>query len=318
MLSKSYSNQSVIPLKLGKYSEIINDKRLSLHDRIAFVCTFVDDKIALDWLNTLIKESKNTGHLEGLILTGLSKDGMEILQKYIDTQNDIQSVALIVGRMLEPPSNYSNTITNTNTNISTTTKETKETKEKENSITKEMMWLNEYRTLLNRWQLFFERAKLDVELGKCYRNQQSLNNDIKNTSNNSTNKPLNKANIKSNSNLKTDKKIIRSMYTLPPNQDTPHIFLRCHYCSAALPTDPMQQNQSTLTLLRKQKPVLNCCPNCADISEYISMFFRLSSFILGPLQIGFFIINELKYGFVIILSIVKGIFTISDLKNGNF
>jgi len=48
------------------------------------------------------------------------------------------------------------------------------------------------------------------------------------------------------------------------HSDFPHVFLRCHYCSSALPVDPMQQQQQQqhTAFLRKQRPIINFCPNC--------------------------------------------------------
>ena len=54
----------------------------------------------------------------------------------------------------------------------------------------------------------------------------------------------------------------RTLYRLPlTNSNNPHVFLRCNFCASSLPVDCMQK-QTNAAWLRRQRPVISCCPNC--------------------------------------------------------
>lgn len=224
--------------KWGPYGMLLEDIRVSPQDRIGFACTFIEDSATLAWLRELCNTARMEGSLEGLVVTGLSTDGIAILQKFVDNTNDIQSAALIVGRIVDA-------------------KETEEVSGTQSGKWQlHTVWLNEYRNLLNRWRMFFERASLDVELGKSYR-QHSSNHSKQLAMTSSGAKS-----VKSFVDKKSGGSATRQLYSLPAHRAAPHVYLRCHYCSTSLPVDPMQQNQTTLTFLRKQRPVINCCSHC--------------------------------------------------------
>ena len=244
-----------------------------MEDRIAFACTYLPDDEVLVYLRYLLKESLKFGNIEGVFLTGLdskNKACIEILQQYIDIHQDIQTVALLVCR---------------NPNICSPFIEGSEL---------DTLWLFEYRQLLNRWEMFMQRALLDVELGAKYRsfqlkakNQQvgeaatdslstnamdsnqdkSRNNIPEKTSSSSMAKsklkPPSNVNPTSSSNV-VDRKTNsdRVIYCLPTHiADTPHVFLRCNFCASSLPVDCMQR-QPNAAWLRRQRPIISCCPSC--------------------------------------------------------
>lgn len=54
----------------------------------------------------------------------------------------------------------------------------------------------------------------------------------------------------------------RTIYRIPSHiTDSPHVFLRCGFCQSSLPVDSMQKQQHK-DWLRKQKPLICCCPSC--------------------------------------------------------
>jgi WD repeat-containing protein mio len=54
----------------------------------------------------------------------------------------------------------------------------------------------------------------------------------------------------------------RKLYRVPSHiTDSPHVFLRCNFCSSSLPVDSMLKQQHA-QWLRRQKPLINCCPSC--------------------------------------------------------
>lgn len=220
--------------KSDNYKDIIDDNLLAMEDRIAFACTYLDNERLMKWLINIKNDCIDNGCLEGLLITSLSGEGTSILQRYIDLFNDIQTVALIVGRNIDANA-------------------------QDSPLTSlEWYWLQEYRSILNRWELYIDRAMLDVELGKRHRyNSYQLLSRTPKTAVSSG-----KTSVTSKT-TSIDRKsgASRVQYTLPIHCDTPHIFLRCHYCSSSLPVDAMNQQQRG-EFLRKQKPILNCCPSC--------------------------------------------------------
>ncbi len=307
----------------SSYDFITSDDKLYLEDRIAFASFYLSLEQNMEWISHIDKFCKETGSVEGLLITGLNQDGTLLLQQYIDRYDDIQTAALLVCR------NINDALTDL-------------TENKDGSVAGvenlfiEKSWLLEYRNLLNQWELFIDRATLDVELGKRQRNFQLFNekrqvsvrnkgesgNDNNNDNSNegkvsnvSGNAPgsaseedknnmtegsgsgntsgnADASNASSSSTTMTSgtsgaskynkttssallmkkgastatpgdkgRNVKRIMYALPPHNEFPHIFLRCHYCSSSLPVDAMQPSQNT-AFLRKQKPVINFCPNC--------------------------------------------------------
>ena len=209
-----------------RYLTIVEDSRLALEDRIAFACTYMDNDSAMKWLLRLQNDCKVSGCLEGLILTGMIGDGLGIMQNYLDIYADIQTVTLLACRTISAKPDLTN-------------------------VSREWAWLHEYRSLLNQWQLFIYRAALDVELGRRNRQQDIIN---------SSNKVGSAISHSTTADKKKDNTSSRVLYKLPLHSDSPHVFLRCHFCSSSLPLDVMPKQQ--IPYLRKQKPIINCCPAC--------------------------------------------------------
>lgn len=229
------------------FQYIIDDKNLYLEDRVAFACFFLTDEQVVKWLSRINSQCRVTGSLEGLIITGLKEEGISILQEYVDRFQDIQSAALLMCRELgKPPDKAKLSV----------------------GVSQAWMWLHEYRNLLNRWQLFVERAALDVELGNYQRNNPKNDADdvkadavIVAASSGAKPRPSTGLRMGNPMGGKVGQSDKRTMYALPAHNDFPHVYLRCHYCKESLPIDAMQNQQQT-ALLRKQKPIINFCPKC--------------------------------------------------------
>merc|ERR1711911_51441 len=83
----------------------------------------------------LIKE----GNLDGMLITGLTNEGLNLLQSHVDKTGDIQTVSLF--------------------SLHTSTQEI-------NKDVRMQQWVNSYRSLLDSWRLWTQRAKFDVEFYK--------------------------------------------------------------------------------------------------------------------------------------------------------
>jgi hypothetical protein len=120
------------------FKDVTNDAKISLQDRVAFASTYLDDSRLQLFLSTLTKQLVDTGDISGLILTGLSEppsDGLSLLKNYVNQTGDVQTACLIAGQVMSV-------------------------------VGKERMvqgWFQGYRGLLDRWQLWKERAVFDGE-----------------------------------------------------------------------------------------------------------------------------------------------------------
>jgi WD repeat-containing protein mio len=116
---------------------LLRDSKLSLCDRVAFACQFLSQAELRQYLDFCITECRETGNIEGLTITGMSINGIEIIQSFVDRTADVQTAALLTSRVIFP--------------------------EKSMERQSAWEWLHEYRSLLNRWQMWQIRAKFDVE-----------------------------------------------------------------------------------------------------------------------------------------------------------
>ena len=101
-------------------------------------------------------------------------------------------------------------------------------------------WLQQYRMLLNQREQYLDRANLDVQLGRKHR--------------------LRSGGLPCDYSSKTVS-MRRDIYRQHPFSEAPHIFLRCHFCSASLPADASQKQQQA-AWQKKQGSILHCCSNC--------------------------------------------------------
>lgn len=247
----------------------MNDERLALEDRVSFACTYLDDQQTLNWLRKVSDDCTRRGDLGGLVVTGLAGEGLNLLQEYLERHDDLQTVALLVGR---------NVIDTAALDAAASTPMAPgASKHTSLDRSREWQWLWEYRNLLNRMQLFIGRASLDVQLGRRNRLIVRPNAAISTGTggNRGANPGVSNAFQGANKLRQSQPSVgagrgagvvdrksgsARVLYQLPPHSDLTHVFLRCNYCSSSLPVDPLQQQQAAF--FRKQRPLINCCANC--------------------------------------------------------
>lgn len=68
---------------------------ISLCDRMAFACQYLCDTKLADYIKTMIQSCTDKGDLNGLLITGTTEGGINLLQSYLDWTDDVQTVALI-------------------------------------------------------------------------------------------------------------------------------------------------------------------------------------------------------------------------------
>ena len=126
------------------HKDVMSDSTLSLCDRVAFACRFLSTLDLMSFLEKCVKDCQATGNVEGIVITGIETNGIQILQSYIDITADVQTAALVTSRVILPVEWIT-----------------------ERRIVAE--WLHSYRFLLNRWQMWQSRAMFDVDRASLLR-----------------------------------------------------------------------------------------------------------------------------------------------------
>ena len=128
------------------FDNVLSETGVPLSDRTAFSCNFLSDVNLAEYVKASIQNCIEFGDLNGLLLTGATNDGINLLQSHLDKTEDVQTVSLIASRF----------------------------------FTSELMgdarvqfWISTYRDLLDVWGLWEHRAQLDIALGSIRSPPQS-------------------------------------------------------------------------------------------------------------------------------------------------
>ncbi len=127
----------------GAWDSVLRDESLPLLERLVLALRFVNDERLPLFLDQQLRRCVEDGDLQGLPLTGLTQSHgtIDLLQNYLDRTSDLQTVAVIScfihGR----------------------------------SRGRTDHWIEQYRTLLNRWRLRMDRVDFDVGRGAILRQQ---------------------------------------------------------------------------------------------------------------------------------------------------
>ncbi|XP_063233237.1 GATOR2 complex protein MIOS isoform X2 [Bacillus rossius redtenbacheri] len=119
------------------YDAVLNESGMAVEDRVAFALTYLGDRRLADFLRVLTGKLVQEGDLAGILLTGASSHGVQLLQNYLDRTGDVQSASLLGIRMFEP-------------------------EVVQDSVIQE--WIASYRMLLNIWRLWHQRAHFDIAM----------------------------------------------------------------------------------------------------------------------------------------------------------
>ncbi|XP_061193802.1 GATOR2 complex protein MIOS-like isoform X3 [Saccostrea echinata] len=118
------------------YEEILTDQGgMQLSDKIAFACIYLDDDRLKEYINRLTRKVIESGNLDGLLITGLTQDGVSLISKYVDLTGDVQTAALVCVFSLPNEMSKDERVLN---------------------------WIESYRELLDRWRLWHHRSKFDI------------------------------------------------------------------------------------------------------------------------------------------------------------
>ena len=210
---------------------------LSLCDKIAFACRYFSRERLRSELRDILVASQQTGNLEGLAVSGITKGGIEILQAYVDATGDVQTAALVTSRVILP----------------------KDWKWEIDICTE---WLTSYRSLLNTWRMWSARANFDVDRGDHRRRINGRRNRPNYHHLPSGAAGFLRRNI-SNPHRRDSPPKASSAKASSSSVYTAHAALsaRCNYCSYPLSGTDYREAASN-KWLSKMKPVIGCCPRC--------------------------------------------------------
>ena len=133
-----YCRMMLSYLAVGDWYEVLDEEILPLRERIAIALRFLDDQALTRYFRRTLQSCREDGLIEGLILSGLNREGFDILQSYADKTGDIQTAAIL--SCLVCPVKFSDR--------------------------RAERWLETYRELLDSWRLFHHRCQLDIERGE--------------------------------------------------------------------------------------------------------------------------------------------------------
>ncbi|KAF8493614.1 hypothetical protein JB92DRAFT_2998338 [Gautieria morchelliformis] len=125
-------------IALEDWSEILQEESLPLRERLAIAFRFLDDRALSSYLRYLTDRFRVHGDIEGIIVTGLTPLGLDVLQGYVDSTGDVQSASILAAFVC--PGTFKDA--------------------------RAERWLEAYRSLLDSWKLFHHRCQLDISRGK--------------------------------------------------------------------------------------------------------------------------------------------------------
>nr|XP_034309775.1 GATOR complex protein MIOS-A isoform X2 [Crassostrea gigas] len=118
------------------YEEILTEQGgMQLSDKVAFACIYLDNDKLKEYINRLTRKVIEAGNLDGLLITGLTPDGVSLISRFVDMTGDIQTAALLCVFSLPNEMSKDERVLN---------------------------WIESYRELLDRWRLWHHRSKFDI------------------------------------------------------------------------------------------------------------------------------------------------------------
>ncbi|KAG2154425.1 uncharacterized protein EDB93DRAFT_1223264 [Suillus bovinus] len=148
-LEDPYFRAMLTQLISKDWSKVLEEGSLPLRERLVIAFQFLEDEALSSYLTRTTDQACTRGDIEGLIITGLTPSGMDILQSYVDSTGDAQTAAILVSHVC--PAKFIDA--------------------------RAERWLDTYRDLLDGFKLFHHRVAFDVERGRILQ-EAVLNGDL--------------------------------------------------------------------------------------------------------------------------------------------
>lgn len=120
------------------FDSILAEEGMEIDDRIAFACKYLPDSKLSLFLENLMSKLSNAGDLDGILLTGISLDGINLLEKYVNKTTDVQTASLVIVNCV--PHISSEVLKDVRVSA----------------------WIENYRNLLDMWRLWHQRSLFDI------------------------------------------------------------------------------------------------------------------------------------------------------------
>lgn len=120
------------------WSDVLEEEALPLRERLAIAFQFLEDRALSSYLRRTVERLSSRGDIEGLIITGLTPAGMDILQSYVDHTGDVQTAAILSSYVC--PARFQDL--------------------------RAERWQEAYRDLLDGFKLFHHRVNFDIGRGQ--------------------------------------------------------------------------------------------------------------------------------------------------------
>ncbi|XP_072949683.1 GATOR2 complex protein MIOS [Epargyreus clarus] len=117
------------------FTAVLNETEMRLEDRVAFACMFLSDSKLHEYIRHTADTLLEQGDLSAILLTGISGEGLSLVQRWLERSGDVQSAALVAARCC-PPELLRDA--------------------------RAAHWLDSYRALLDGWRLWWARCALDT------------------------------------------------------------------------------------------------------------------------------------------------------------
>nr|XP_058964529.1 GATOR complex protein MIOS-like [Pocillopora verrucosa] len=120
------------------FENILAEEGIEIEDRVAFACKYLPDHKLSQFLENLSTKLSNAGDLDGILLTGISMDGINLIEKYVNKTTDVQTASLV----------FVNCVTHISSEVF-----------KDPRV---LSWIENYRSLLDMWRLWHQRSLFDI------------------------------------------------------------------------------------------------------------------------------------------------------------
>ncbi|KAI9204166.1 uncharacterized protein BJ171DRAFT_459532 [Polychytrium aggregatum] len=190
----------------GKWEYVIGpDCKLSLRDRLGIALRYLTDAELFTYIERETQAAIVNGALEGLMLTGLTNKSIDLFESYINKTGDIQTAALVLAHLPQ----------------------------QQPADERVAVWIETYRLLLDRWELYTPRAHFDIDRNAWRRAADA---------------------------------------SLSENSDSglPQVFIRCGYCGVSIARNnhpPQRRGEMGFVpsiIMGHQKPKVTICASCRN------------------------------------------------------
>lgn len=161
-LQDAYFRAMITHLVLHEWTEVLEEEVIPYRERLAMAFQFLDDASLTNYLRRTADHAVARGNIDAIMVTGLTKRGIDLLQNYVDKTGDVQTAAILASTVTPskvfPP--VKKLLSSSRSSVSTT------------SSLRPLMdsrverWVETYQDLLDGFKLHHHRVSFDIERGK--------------------------------------------------------------------------------------------------------------------------------------------------------